>query len=176
MANNLVTSKLEMFLDRDSLMAGLERNDRQRRNGTSDDDLLMFLLRMVRPGIMKIQNRQGMNFDDFLENYPGHSIDCYYNRPDGSTGLMRIFNCLDEEMSLDDLSKEIASFFLEYKNRCADLCILCEEMKEKLPYVEDLGIFTLVLRIENIYEDGRREIVEPKGRLLVAKLGSPKSK
>lgn len=177
MKNNIIATKLELFVDYECLGESKMGRDASCVNDSpQNEDLLTFLLRMVRPNLKRIDTRFGDDFNEFLENHSGYFLDCVYCKSGGAKGFIRFINSTDEELCIASFGKKIASFFLEHKNRSADLCFLCRSIEKDFDLAEGLDVFPLSVRIENMYEDGKYEVISPRGRMLVANINFPHSR
>ena len=66
-------------------------------------------------------------------------------------------------------------FFLKNFHEEADLCFLCKDIESGIVFPDHMDVIPLRLGLENIYEDGRKEYVMPRGRLVLINIGFPNS-
>ena len=79
------------------------------------------------------------------------------------------------EKGIEQFSKIIMLFFLKNFHEEADLCFLCKDIESGIVFSDHMDVIPLRLGLENIYEDGRKEYVMPRGRLVLINIGFPNS-
>ena len=140
-----------------------------------NEGFFSFILSLVRPGVDKANNKGEEYFDDFIRNYPMHSFQVRVYRKGEREGFIQFINKTDGKLDIAQFSKIIMLFFLKNFHEEADLCFLCKDIESGIVFPDHMDVIPLRLGLENIYEDGRKEYVMPRGRLVLINIGFPNS-
>ena len=176
MVRNLSTTKMEMYIDEDYwITKRFSEMACDIKDTPEDMGFLSLLLQMVRPGAEKASEDAEIYFDDFLRNYPKHSLKSGYKRNGKVEGFVEFINTTDETLDIISYSKIIIAFFMRNINNNADMCFLCRDIEDNIACSDSLDVIPLKIVLENTYKDGMREILEPKGRLMIVNIDFPHS-
>ena len=108
MVRNLSTTKMEMYIDEDYwITKRFSERACDIKDTPEDMGFLSLLLQMVRPGAEKASEEAEIYFDDFLRNYPKHSLKSGYKRNGMVEGYVEFINTTDETLDIISYSKII---------------------------------------------------------------------
>ena len=174
MDKNIATTRMEIYIDEEYWITKWpeERKD-DIEDSPEDISFLTLLLQLVRPGAERASDEADKYFDDFLRNHPKYRLKSGYKRNGKVEGFVEFINTTDETLDIISYSKLITAFFLSNINKNADMCFLCRDVEKNIAYSESLDVIPLKVVLENTYTNGKREIVEPKGRLMIINIDFP---
>ena len=176
MYEDLVTTKMDLFIDEEYWVEkGKEEINLASSVEPENEGFFSFILRLVRPGVDKANNKGEKYFDEFIRNYPMHSFQVRVYRKGEREGFIQFINKTDGKLDIAQFSKIIMLFFLKNFHEEADLCFLCKDIESGIVFPDHMDVIPLRLGLENIYEDGRKEYVMPRGRLVLINIGFPNS-
>ena len=176
MDKNIATTRMEIYIDEEYWITKWpeERKD-DIEDSPEDISFLTLLLQLVRPGAERASDEADKYFDDFLRNHPKYRLKSGYKRNGKVEGFVEFINTTDETLDIISYSKIIIAFFMRNINNNADMCFLCRDIEDNIACSDSLDVIPLKIVLENTYKDGMREILEPKGRLMIVNIDFPHS-
>ncbi|MGN1163242.1 MAG: hypothetical protein ACI4S4_00405 [Candidatus Ornithospirochaeta sp.] len=172
MKETLVATKMELFAE-EGHCPGMNENGSSIPEGKG---LLNYLIKAIRPDSEECDREAEEYFGELLRTGRPRIFKRGYRVGGRFHGTVQFINCTQDTLDIMEYTKSIVLFFMKYSNEDMNMCFLCRDIVEGTPFPTDKDIVLLKLRFLSIYDSGRVEELEPKGRLVIANIDFPHSR